>query len=85
MSKLGQNVMSKRLLGSFVQSLSTKWKILPETCMMLDHNNRFQFFDKLLERHDSVWKYLRNLQISDKDENLLTRLLLFSSNYGPDI
>ena len=53
--------------------------------MMLDHNNRFQLFDKLLEGYHFVWKHLRNLQISDKDENLLTRLLLFSSNYGPDI
>ena len=77
--------MSKHLLGSFVQSLSTKWKILPETCMMLDHNNRFQLFEKLLEGDDSVWKSLRNLHIWDKDENLLTRLLLFFSYYAPDI
>ena len=77
--------MRKRLPCSLVQPLSTKWKILPETCMMLDNNNRFQLFHKLLEGYDFVWKHLRHLQISDKDENLLTRLLLFSSNYGPDI
>ena len=39
--------MSKRLPGS-------KMKNIAETCMMLDHNNRFQPFDKLLEGYNSV-------------------------------
>ena len=41
--------MNEQRPGSYIQSLKTKWKILLETCMMLNHNNRFVSFDKFLE------------------------------------